>query len=167
MVVHHCECSPYHRIVQFQMVDVMLHEFNFRWQKLKSKGGVQSASVRTLEPPVALWIASALGPWRKHCFWCHHETGLDSLHHAAQGKIWATTWNFFSKKKKKKKQVAQCRLLSRVPGQCRHISNHNLQGPFLSSLSPSQTFKSCILNSSCFLWNAVNWLGMTRVSGGE
>ena len=40
MVVVHCwECSRYHWIVQFQMVDVMLHEFNFQWQKLRSKKG--------------------------------------------------------------------------------------------------------------------------------
>lgn len=166
MVVHHCKCSPYHQIVQFQMVDVMLHEFNFQWQKLKSKKGGDLRlwglwSHRWLCGLPLRWV-----PGESTVFGAIMKLGWTASTTLPKGKS-ERQHGIFPLKKKKKNQVAQCRLLSRVPGQCGHISNHNLQGPFLSSLSPSQTFKSCILNSSCFLWNAVNWLGMTRVSGGE
>ena len=119
-----------------------------RWRE-----GGWSESVRTLAPWMALWIASALGLWREHSvFGAILKLSWTASATLPKGKS-ERQHGIFSLKKN---QVAQCRLLSRTPGHCGRISNHNLQGPFLSSLSPSQTFKSCILNSSCFLWNAVN-----------
>lgn len=132
------------------MADVMLHEFNFQWQKLRARRKVLgrsgwSGSVRTLAPRIALWIASVLGLWREHSvFGAILRVGWTASATPAQGGKSSDNMEFFLLKK----SSVSVPLLSRTPGQCGRISNHNLQGPFLSSLSPSQTFKSCILNSS-------------------